>query len=197
MARSLDAQPDHAPSLALRGAIALERGDARAAVADLERAAAIDRSAMTAWALRDALAAAGEHDAADQVHRSIVAEGARADARSLALYLASERIAPDRALALVRDELAVRSDALTLDALAWAQAAAGASDSAQISIERALAAGAGARLYYHAGSIAESRGDAQAALEWLDKAYQHKHTLLPSEKAGLFDSLCRLEAARC
>jgi tetratricopeptide (TPR) repeat protein len=85
--------------------------------------------------------------------------------RLLALYYADHGTRLDDAYAIARRELSVRDDVFAEDTLAWTAARAGRWDAARAAARRATAWNtADARIWYHAGVIAEHGGDARAAL---------------------------------
>ena len=96
----------------------------------------------------------------------------------------------DKALALAEEELRTRADVFTLDAHAWALAAAGRAAEARDVIRRALAEGTeDARLFLHAGVIHGALGQRREARRWLNKAERLSATLLPSEADELSTQL--------
>jgi Flp pilus assembly protein TadD len=120
-------------------------------------------------------------------------DGARTDPRTLSVFLATRRASPSRAVVLAERELRVREDVFTLDALAWALAAAGRTADAEPVIVRALAVGTqDGRLFLHAAAIADAAGRRTDARQWLDKAERLRTTLLPSELDELRDIQRRL-----
>ena len=184
--RALTLRPDHAPALLARGRLLLADGQPAAAVSVLRQAAGLDPTPEYRWALIDALRAAGETEAAAAVESAMLRTGAAEDRRTVALYLTTVGRDPDTAVRLARAELEVRKDVHTLDALAWALAAAGRLAEAHDHMTQALSAGtADARLWLHAGIIAAGGGDDDGARRWLDKARASQHMLLPSEQQRL------------
>lgn len=183
--------PDYAPALLAAGRVALARHDARAAVSLLRRAATLNPLPEYRWWLADAERAAGEDRAAAEVETSLCDNGAAADPRTFALYLATRHQDLGRAVELARDELAARQDAFTHDALAWALWAHGDTQGAHTEIQLALAEGTrDARLYLHAAAIAQSGGDFAAARQRATQCRALAGTLLPSERQ-LLDQLDR------
>ena len=129
-------------------------------------------------------------DAAAAVELEIATSGAAADPRTVALYLATRRTGADKALALAEEELRTRADVFTLDAHAWALAAAGRAAEARDVIGRALSEGTeDARLFLHAGVIHGALGQRREARRWLNKAERLSATLLPSEADELSTQL--------
>jgi tetratricopeptide (TPR) repeat protein len=175
--------PDYAPALLVRGrALLAERKDEEAADV-LARAARLNPLPEYQWVLADVLHGLHRDDEASTVEKEIVAAGAAADPRTLALFLATRAIDPARALDLARRETGNRRDIFTLDALAWALAAAGELEEASAVMATALAEGTeDGRLFVHAAVIAASRGRHADAARWARKAHPLRFTLLPSER---------------
>lgn len=178
--------PDSVPALRASALLWLAAGDAERALAPLRQAAAASPHPETLWLLSDALQTLGRSAEEDQVRAQLVAGGEREDPRAFALYLATRGEQLDRAEALIRGELAERGDVYTYEALAWVQSARGQRALALQSARRSLAAGTqDARLYYHAGLIAERAGEMQLASQWLARADALAALLLPSQRAEL------------
>ena len=113
--------------------------------------------------------------------------------RSLSLYLSDYRIDVARALSLAESEIRVRRDIYGYDALAWALLANGRVDDAAAAMEKALALGTrDARLLYHAGTIAASRGDTAEARRQLADALAIDGSLDPVSAARARDTLAGL-----
>lgn len=183
---ALQHRSEYAPALLTRGRLLLvgERRDE--ALDTLRRAAALNPLSEYQWALADALRLGGRHGEADAVEERLTRDGGRTDPRTLALFLATRRSEPQRALGLARAEMKVRRDVFTIDSLAWALAAAGQHAEADALIARALAEGTqDGRLFFHAAFIAEASGRRADARQWLARADAIRATLLPSERAGL------------
>lgn len=183
---ALEMQADYAPALLARGRILLAENKAAEAVAPLVRAARLNALPEYQWALADTLRAAGRHDEAQAVESRLAAQGAGNDPRTFALYLTTRGQQAETALRLAEEEIKVRRDVFTLDALAWAQAANGAHDEAWKTMQSALAQGTeDARLFLHAAAIAAQTGNRKDALRYAGKAAKIQSTLLPSEKVRL------------
>jgi tetratricopeptide (TPR) repeat protein len=91
--------------------------------------------------------------------------------RELTFYYCDIAHRPVEALRVAEVEIARRRDVHTLDAYAWALFRNRRFAEAQKQIESALAVGVrDARLFYHAGAIAEARGNAAAAREYYRKS---------------------------
>ena len=190
---ALSYQADYAAALLMRGRVFLAMKKPADAVAAFSRAAQLNPLPEYQWALGDALRLHGDHAQADLVDSELTSRGADADARTLALFLATRRAAVTTAIALAERELQTRADIFTLDALAWSLAAAGRTAEAQVAMTRALAEGTeDGRLFLHAGVIAAA-GDRRAeARKWLRKAAALRSTLLPSELDELTKHLTKL-----
>ena len=179
---ALKYQPDYAAALLTRGRLLLAQQRAAEAVAPLQRAAALNPLPEYQWVLADTLRLLDRGEEADRIEGTLVASGAQSDPRTLALFLATRRIRAIDAVAAVERELKARSDAFTVDALAWALNAAGRLEEADAAMARALATGIqDGRLFMHAAVIADRRGDTGAARQWAAKAHALAATLFPSE----------------
>ncbi|HEY0383912.1 MAG TPA: hypothetical protein VGC72_17095 [Candidatus Elarobacter sp.] len=116
--------------------------------------------------------------------------------RLLALEYADHGTRLDDAYAIARRELGLRDDVFTEDTLAWTAARAAHWDVARTAARRATALNtADARIWYHAGVIAEHDGERAAALA----DYRHALAMNPQFQAGFADDAraraARLEAA--
>ena len=91
--------------------------------------------------------------------------------RTLALYLANHGLDPARAVTLAGTELTFRKDVYGYDADAWALLAAGRPADAESMMSRALAFGTrDAKLFYHAGMIADALGQSDRARTLLEES---------------------------
>lgn len=179
---AVEMQPGYAPALLARGRVLMAQNKFDEAVPLLERAAKKNPLPDYRWALADALRAAGRADEAQKVEAELNADGAKDDPRSYAVYLATRGENAATALKLTEDELKQRRDVFTLDALAWAQSAAGKHDEAWQTMKQSLATGtADARLYLHAAVLAAKANQPTEARQFLKRALAIRHTLLPSE----------------
>lgn len=179
---ALGRRPGYPPALHAKGRALLAQGDARNAAVSLSEAVAAHPLAEYRWALRDALAAAGSSRGAAVQDSLLRSEGATADSRGAALFLAAEGETSGRALQSARREAASRGDLHAFDALALSLHADGRPAEAWTAMERALAPGyRDARLHLHAGLIHLACGRPEAARRHLDSAAAARHQLLPSE----------------
>ncbi len=183
---ALRTRPDYAPALLARGRILLAENRIGEAVFALEHAAMLNPLPEYQWALADALRAANRDDDAIEVERRLDATGPANDPRSYSLFLATRGQQPDVALRLAEEELKVRRDVYTLDALAWAQIAKGDAVEAWKTMRSALAPGTvDARLYLHAAVIAAQSGENRQARIYAGKAAKSAFSLLPGERIRL------------
>ena len=183
---ALQTLPDYAPALLASGRILLAENKTGEAVAALERAAGFNPLPEYQWALADALRAANREDDAAKVEQKLAATGAANDPRSYSLFLATRGRDPEVALRLAEEELKVRRDIYTLDALAWAQSAKGDAVEAWKTMRSALALGTtDARLYLHAAAISAQAGDTARAKMYAGKAEKFAFSLLPGERIRL------------
>jgi tetratricopeptide (TPR) repeat protein len=183
---ALSTRSEYAPGLFALGRVLLAESKVGEAVGALERAAHINPLPEYQWALADALRAANRDADAEEVERRLAATGAANDPRSYSLFLATRGRDPDVALRLAEDELKVRRDVYTLDALAWAQSAKGEAAEGWKTMRSALALGTEeARLYMHAAAIAAQAGENGQAKIYARKAAKSAFSLLPGEMIRL------------
>lgn len=187
-ATALGCASNYAPALLLHGRMQLASGQPAEAVETLRRAVAINPLPEHQWLLAESLRAAKLTDEAGVVEKELTARGVADDPRTVALFLGTRGEQTRLALSLAERELKSRGDVFTHDALAWALSANGRHADAWQSIERALAEGTrDARLFLHAGVIAVRLNRADAD-DWLARARQLQHLLLPSEQQHLADA---------
>ena len=173
---------DYPAALLAKGRLLLAMNRPDEAVSPLRRAVELTGLPDSQWALVDALGLIDRHEDARGVEQELTRGGETADPRTLALFLATRRRSPARAVELATRELTVRQDVFTLDALAWALAAAGRTAEAESFIRRALAEGTqDGRLFLHAAAIYAAAGRRDDAVRWLGRAERLRATLLPSE----------------
>lgn len=149
----------------------------------LDRATRGQPAPEALWMLAEAQRAAGREEAARTTEQRLLARGGHVDPRGFALWLAHTRRETPRALALARQEIAARQDPYTLDALAWAELAAGDPRQARALIERALAFGTREpRFELHAAAVHAALGEPEATRLHAARAANQRHLLLPSER---------------
>jgi tetratricopeptide (TPR) repeat protein len=196
---ALEYAHDYPPALFLRGRVLLAQGKLSAAIESLQQAAALNPLPEYQWILADALRQAGEVEAAAQLEKKMISNGATNDPRTFSLFLASRGQRLQQSLQLARDELKIREDVFTLDALAWALRANGQTSEALDYSQKSLAEGTkDARLFYHAGCIAMESGRNPDARRLFSCADEIKQMLFPSERMDLnkqFAALTDIEKA--
>jgi tetratricopeptide (TPR) repeat protein len=184
--RALTYQADYAAALLAQGRILLATNRPGDALKVLRRAASLNAAPEYQWILADALRLEGLGAEADVIERELMTRGSTADPRTFALFLATRRIEPGKALSLTEDELRARADVFTLDAHAWALAANGRIDDAAGEMTRALREGTrDARLFLHAAVINRAAGRHRDAARWFARAVRLKSQLFPSESIEL------------
>ena len=183
---ALELQPGYAPALLAKGRVLLAENKFSEAVMSLERAADKNPLPEYRWTLADALRAAGRTNEAQKVEAGLMANGEKDDPRTFAVYLATRGEQTATALKLTEEELKQRRDVFTLDALAWAQSAAGDHQQAWQTMQQALTVGtADARLFLHAAVIAAKSNQLTEARQFAKRASAIQSTLLPSERERL------------
>ncbi len=193
LSRALGWQADYPPALLWRGRLFLAQEKYSEAIPPLARAAELNPLPEYLWTLIEALRAAGRHDEANAFRAQLIQTGTVEDRRTFALFLATIRQDVHEAVRLAKEELKVRADVFTLDALAWAQHAAGRHDQASVVMERALSEGTqDARLFYHAGVIAAATDRYAEAEDWFGRAKAIEQMLLPSERENLAEEIAAL-----
>jgi tetratricopeptide (TPR) repeat protein len=185
-AAALDFQKEYPPALLLRGRLLLAQGRMAEAAEVLHRAVELNPLPEYQWTLAEALQGAGDHEQAATVEAQLRKNGAAADPRTFALFLATRHQSVDSALRLAQAELSSRADVFTQDALAWALLAAGKRDEARQHMATALSEGTrDARLFFHAAVVAHESGENEQVKQWAAQASDLKQTLLPSERQQL------------
>jgi tetratricopeptide (TPR) repeat protein len=169
--------PDYFRALASLGRVRAAQGDLAGAIAQYEHTVRIIPDPSFVATLGDLYKLAGrDKDAAAQY--SLVENIGRLNElngtlfnRQLALFYADHDIKPEAAYENASREYAVRRDIYGADALAWTALKAGRVAEAQSVIKGALRLGTkDARLFYHAGMIAQVAGDQSQAREYLERA---------------------------
>jgi Flp pilus assembly protein TadD len=183
---TLRTRPDYAPALLALGRVLLAENKIGDAVVSLERAAQLNPLPEYQWALADALSAANRDGDAANVEQRLASTGQANDPRTYSLFLATRGREPEVALRLAEEELKVRRDIYTLDALAWAQSAKGDAAEAWKTMRSALELETSdARLYMHAAVISAQAGETARAKMYAGKAAKFAFSLLPSERVRL------------
>ena len=185
---------NYAAALLLRGRILLAQGKFEEAIESLQRAAALTRLPEYEWTLADALREAGNPQAAKEAESRLIRDGAMNDPRTFSLYLATRGQQLQQALRLAQEELNIRADVFTIDALAWALNANGRVPEALEYSKKALSEGTqDARLFYHAGRVALAAGDYISADRSFALSSRIKQMLMPSERDDLEKELAVLK----
>lgn len=174
---ALTAYPNYVRALASLGRVRAARGDLAGAIEHYEHAMRIVPDPMFAAALGDLYKLAGrteearrQYDLVEQIGRLNDFNGNLYN-RQLALFYADHDLKPQEAYASAAKEYVVRRDIYGADALAWSALKAGKTAEAQAAMKEALRLGTrDARLFYHAGLIAQAAGDRVGAHEYLQKA---------------------------
>ena len=164
-----------------------------------KKAATIVPSPETIALLGDAYAASGNSKEAKQQYALIEAMGALERAqgavydRQRALFNADHNRNLPEALKLARGELKMRHDVYSYDTLAWVLYKNGQLDEAAKAAEKSLSQGTqDAMLYYHAGLIANARGEKTKARDYLKRALKINsqfHPTAPRQARGLLAQL--------
>jgi len=181
-------QRDYPPALLVRGRLLLAQEKFSEAAEALVLATKLNPLPEYQWALAEALRAANRASEAEAVERNLESRGAQADPRTLALYLATRGVGAPKAIKLAQAELETRADVFTHDALACALAAAARFSDAAMETRAALSEGTqDARLFLHAGIVAQGMSRMAEAEKFFTQAAALGQMLLPSEKAQLKD----------
>ncbi|HZF49293.1 MAG TPA: tetratricopeptide repeat protein [Polyangiaceae bacterium] len=154
---------DYPPALVGKGRVALAKGDAAKAAELLAISYQKSPLVETAWLLADAREAAGDAKGAEEARAKVVKTGRQTDPRTLAQFYATKGVEAAEAIKLAEEELKVRADIYTEDALAWALYRAGKFAEARAASDKAIRLGTkDARLLYHAGAIRIAQGEKAA-----------------------------------
>jgi tetratricopeptide (TPR) repeat protein len=165
-------------------------GDVQAAIEGLRRAATIAPQPETLALLGDLLAATGDEAAADEQFATVRLAGTLGDLagavydRQLIAFELDHGGADEATLAAARTSAADRPDAAGHDLVAWALHRLARDDAAAVESDRARATGiVDARILFHAGAIAVSRGDRDEGERLLRQAVALRAALDPIEAA--------------
>jgi tetratricopeptide (TPR) repeat protein len=170
--------PDYHPALAAKGRARVAAGDTTSALELFRRAQERVPLPETAIALGDLYQKLGRADEAKRqyelvefIERTGAASGTYS--RTLALFYADHEMKLDEALTIAKRERAARSDIYTSDALAWCLFKKGQLAEARTAMDEALRLKTrDARLFYHAGMIADALGNKQNAIKYLKLALE-------------------------
>jgi tetratricopeptide (TPR) repeat protein len=169
--------PNYHPALAGLAQTAAAESDWKSAIAGMKAAQAATPLPDYAAALYDYYTAAGETREADKQKEMIfvidqVGQAAKEKAnRNLSIVYSDHDWNPARALELAQNELEVRGDIYTYDALAWALYKNKQYDAADEAMKKAMRFRTPEpAFYYHAGLIANALGRKDEARDMLKKA---------------------------
>ena len=169
--QALGWMPHFPPALVGKARVLLGRGDGKGALPLLEEAYQANPLIETGWLLGDARELAGDAAGAQQVWAEIEKRGRVADARTVALFLATKNLQADEAVKLALDERSIRDDLYTEDAAAWALYRKGRLDEAlEASVKANKLGTRDARLWFHEGAIRLAKGETQRGRELIQKA---------------------------
>lgn len=175
--RALAVFPRDYRTMAALARLGAARGDWKGCLTWGERAASIVPAPDTIALLGEAYAARGEAKLAaqkyalvDAMERLSRSQGVVYD-RQRALFYANRRQKLPEALHLAQGEMKARRDIYAFDTLAWIYFQMGRLNEAKTAAEQALKWNTGdATLWYHAGLIADARGDKTRARADLERA---------------------------
>jgi tetratricopeptide (TPR) repeat protein len=190
--KALAAFPGYYPASAGMGRVRAAQKRWKEAIENYRRAQATVPMPEFAAALEDLYALAGNAaesrkqrellEAIDGMNR---ASGERTN-RNLALIFADHDRNLDRAAELAGNEIKVRPDVYTQDAVAWVSYKQHRYQEAEAAAEKAIALGTPEpAFYYHAGLIAEALGRTQEAATRLEKAMRLNPDFDPLQAAQL------------
>jgi len=199
-AEALNWVPEFPAALVGRARIALAQGRARDAIDLLERAQRARPALESAALLGDALAQAGDAEAARRSYDDALRLGRRGDRHALALFLATHDGDAHEAVRLLEAERAVRGGVYLDDAYAWALYRAGRTDEARRASDSALRLGTpDARLLYHAGAIRIAQGEHAEGRALVERALALNGAFEPlaaNEARALLDATPAVMASR-
>jgi len=164
-------------ALAGLGKVRAAQGRYEAAIRFYEQAIAVVPQPDFLAALGDLYALTGKPDDAQRQYDTIEFIGKLAEInqqvynRQLALFYADHDLQLPKALTLTVTELETRQDIFGYDAAAWAYYKNGQYEKAQAMMEQAMKLGTrDAKLYYHAGMIAQALGQTAEAEQLLSES---------------------------
>jgi tetratricopeptide (TPR) repeat protein len=174
--RGLDIFPDDYRILGGLARLASARGQWQSAVDYGNQAIAIQLDPATLGTISESYSALGDTAQASQYARAMTTSALRQPGpihRAWGLFVLDHgaKADIDRVLAKTRVEMKTRRDIYGYDLLAWALHRQGRDAAAHDAMQHALSQNTeDAQLYYHAGMIERSLGNAAAARTYLDKA---------------------------
>jgi tetratricopeptide (TPR) repeat protein len=169
--------PDFFRAVASLGRVRAARGDLAGAIVQYERVVHLVPDPTFVAALGDLYALVGRDQAAAAQYELVekIAQLGTVNGllfnRQLALFYADHDRKAEEAYSLAIQEYAIRRDIYGADIVAWTALKAGKIAEAQAAIKEALRLETrDARLFYHAGMIADAAGDRDRAREYLTRA---------------------------
>lgn len=187
--KALAAFPDYYLALAAKGRGRMAQGDVEKAIEFYKRAIERVPQTETVIALGDVYASLGKTEEAKsqyQLAEFIEQKLSSNDQRRLALLWADRDVKPDEALAIATREKQTRKDIFTADILAWCLYKKGRYEEAKTAIDEAMRLKTkDARIFYHAGMIANALGNKNEGKRYLKLALETNPAfdILQSEKA--------------
>jgi tetratricopeptide (TPR) repeat protein len=189
--QSLATFPDYFRPLASLGRVTAANGSIDEAITIYEKVTRILPDPYFVAALGDLYKLAGRDQDAENQY-ALVEQIGHLNAvngtlynRQLALFYADHDLKPEDAYANAAKEYEIRRDIYGADAVAWTALKAGRIAEAQTAIKEALKLGTkDARLYYHAGMIAQAAGDAPEAVRYLQMALKQSPAFDPLQSAN-------------
>jgi tetratricopeptide (TPR) repeat protein len=174
--RGLAIFPDDYRILGGLARLASARGEWKSAIEFGSQAIAIQLDPATLGTISDSYSALGDTAQAAQYARAMTASALKQPGpihRAWGLFVLDHGSKADiaRVLAKTRVEMTTRRDVYGYDLLAWALHRQGRDAAARNAMRHALSQNTeDAQLYYHAGMIERSLGNAEAARSYLDRA---------------------------
>ncbi|CAN5565456.1 hypothetical protein BH20ACI4_BH20ACI4_35280 [soil metagenome] len=176
---ALEVFPNYSNALASSGKIRAANGDTAGAIESYEHAVKRLPDISFVAALGDLYKIAGrdedaknQYELVEQIGRLSAINGNLYN-RSLALFYADHDLKPEEAYNLAAKEYETRRDVYGADALAWTALKAGKIDEAKEKSKEAMRLGTfDARIFYHAGMIANAAGDKTTARKYLRQALE-------------------------
>jgi tetratricopeptide (TPR) repeat protein len=163
--------PGYFRAVASLGKVRAAHGDLTEAIAKYEHAIRIIPDPLFVTALGDLYKRVGRNQEAEKQYQLVEAiSKLNVYSRQQALFYADHDLKPEEAFSIAMKEYAVRKDIYGADALAWTALKAGRLREAQTAMNEALRLGTqDAKLFYHAGEIAQAAHDFAGALNYFKR----------------------------
>ncbi|MCH9698894.1 MAG: tetratricopeptide repeat protein [Gammaproteobacteria bacterium] len=182
----LQQHPNYAPALLLRGRMFLAEDNFTRAISVFQAAAQLNPLPEYYWLLAEAFAQSGMQQQAESILQSLHTVAAVEDQRTYSLFLSTTNTDTNQALTLAEQEMQIRQDVFSKDALAWALYKTNRFTQAlKVLDDVMLADTEDARLFYHAALIYQSNAQYQKASSAYHDALALQHMLYPSERHDL------------